>query len=93
MRKQVQVLEYALPVTIKPLDEGGFLARCEGLQGCMAEGKTIEEAVEFIVDVARNIIDIRKEENLDIPLKVIKKIDSTSNSHIIVPLIYQSSHA
>ncbi|HSW87606.1 MAG TPA: type II toxin-antitoxin system HicB family antitoxin [Candidatus Saccharimonadales bacterium] len=93
MKKQIFVLEYELPITIIPLEEGGYLARCEKLQGCMAEGKTIEKALEVVTDVARGIISLHKEENLPIPLRVLKKINTASNSYITVPLIYQTSHA
>lgn len=89
IQKRVEVLEYELPVIITPLEEGGYLARCGKLQGCMAEGETIEQALSYIIDVARNIISIRKEEGMKIPLKVIKKADISSKINFSIPLIYQ----
>lgn len=89
MKKQTNVLEYDLPITITPLEEGGYLARCDKLQGCMAEGETIEQALTSITDVARNIIDIRQEEGMDIPLKIIKKATAKSEIHFSMPLSYQ----
>lgn len=86
----MKVLEYELPITITPLEEGGYLARCDLLQGCIAEGETIELAFNYVADVARNIIDIRKEEGLDIPLRVIKKSAAKSEIHFSLPLTYQS---
>ncbi len=89
MKKQVVVLEYALPITITPLEEGGYLARCEKLQGCMAEGETVEQAVSFLVDVARNIIDLRKEEGMDIPLSMIQATGAKAKMHFSLPLTYR----
>lgn len=85
----MNVLEYELPITITSLEEGGYLARCEKLQGCMAEGATIEEALAYITDVARNLIDIRKEEGMEIPLRIIKKAVEKSEIRFSLPLIYQ----
>ena len=86
----MQVLEYELSVTITSLEEGGYLAQCKKLQGCMAEGETVEDALAHVVDVARNIIDLRKEEGMKIPLKLIKKTDTRSEIRFSVPLVYQS---
>lgn len=88
MKKRINVLEYELPVTITPLEEGGYLARSEKLQGCMAEGETVEEALSYIVDVARNIIDLRKAEGMNIPLRVIKKEHAKSKISFSLPLAY-----
>ncbi len=89
MKQQMNVLQYELPITITPLEEGGYLARCEKLQGCMAEGETVEKALAYITDVARQIIDIRKEEGMSIPLRVIKKTNAKLKIRFSVPLIYQ----
>lgn len=90
MKKQMRVLEYELPVTITPLKEGGYLAKCKKLQGCIAEAETVDQALVCIVDVARNIIDIRKEEEMSIPLRLIKKTDIKSKISFSIPLAYQS---
>lgn len=58
---------YRLSVEVEPLDEGGFLAVCPGLQGCHAEGETIADAIENVEDVARVIIELCLEKNLPLP--------------------------
>ena len=90
MKKRVVVLEYELPITITPLEEGGYLARSEKLQGCMAEGETVEEALSYIVDVARQIIDFRKTEGMDIPLRIINKEHAKSKISFSLPLAYHA---
>lgn len=56
-----------LPIEIESLEEGGFLAICDAIQGCHAEGDTVGEALENIEDVARIILELRKEKGLSVP--------------------------
>ena len=56
-----------LPVEIRPLAEGGFLAVCEAIQGCHAEGGTIAEALENLEDAAKNLLELRKTDGLSLP--------------------------
>lgn len=41
----------------------GFLAKMPALQGAFAEGDTIDEAVFNLIDVAKMIIEYKKEKN------------------------------
>jgi len=56
-----------IPVDIEPLEEGGYLAVCEAIQGCHAEGDTVDEALENLKDVARMLLELRKEDGLPPP--------------------------
>ena len=56
-----------LPVEIEALEEGGFLAVCELIQGCHAEGKTVAEALDILEDVARILLELRVEDGLPLP--------------------------
>ncbi len=62
-----QVARYKLPIEIEPLDEGGFLAVCPILQGCHAEGETVADAIENVEDVARNLIELMREDGALLP--------------------------
>jgi len=42
-------------------NDGGYLARCPGIQGAFAEGDTIKEAIFNCVDVVKMIADYRAE--------------------------------
>ena len=67
---------YFFPVTIEPLEEGGFLASCFVLQGCRAEGKTYAEAIENIQDVIKVHLEARKAHGEIIPeVSIPKKTD------------------
>lgn len=56
-----------IPVEIEPLEEGGYLATCEAIQGCHAEGETVAEALENLEDVARILLELRQEDGLPPP--------------------------
>lgn len=73
VKKKVKVLEYELPLKVEVLTEGGYLATSDKLQGVLAEGESVSEAVANAIDVAANIIEIRSEEKLPISLKLLKK--------------------
>lgn len=78
MNKNVRVFEYELPLKVELLEEGGFLATSKDLQGVLAEGETVSEAVANAMDVASAIIEIRRRENIEIPLTLIRKHTSRS---------------
>ena len=56
-----------VPVEIEPLEEGGYLATCQAIQGCHAEGETIAEALDILEDVARILLELRREDGLPPP--------------------------
>jgi len=56
-----------VPVVVEPLEEGGYLAICEAIQGCHAEGETVAEALENLEDVARILLELRREDGLPLP--------------------------
>jgi predicted RNase H-like HicB family nuclease len=58
---------YRFPIEIQTLEEGGYLAICPILQGCHAEGNTIAEAIENLEDVAKILLELRREDGLPIP--------------------------
>lgn len=49
--------ECIIKIKIEPLEEGGYLATSEELQGLIAQGRTIAETMEIAQDVARKIIE------------------------------------
>ncbi len=49
--------EYLISVKIEELEEGGYLATSDDLQGLVAQGRTIAETMEIAQDVARKLIE------------------------------------
>lgn len=85
LKRSRKVLEYELPIAIKPQKEGGYLMECPIWSDCYAQGDTIEEAILEITAVAQSLIELSKEENLEIPLKIKQK--KTLANPPIVPVI------
>jgi predicted RNase H-like HicB family nuclease len=54
-------MELALRVQVEELPEGLFLATSEELPGLVAQGRTVAETLEIARDVARKLIDARRE--------------------------------
>ena len=58
---------YNLTVVIEKDEDGNFLAICPALQGCYADGGTMEEALEMIEGVIKMHIEDRLENGEVIP--------------------------
>lgn len=76
--KLLTIQEYDLPIVIHSEIEGGFVATCPVWQDCYAQGETIEEAITEISYVATTLIEIYKEKNMVVPLKLKKESKKTS---------------
>ncbi len=71
-KKTLDIQEYELPITIQEEKEGGFTAVCPLWKACYAQGETIEEVINEVSYVASSLIELYKEEDLTIPLKLKK---------------------
>lgn len=56
-------MELALTLQIEHLPEGVYLATSKQLPGLVAQGRTIAEVLEIARDVARKLIDTKREMN------------------------------
>jgi predicted RNase H-like HicB family nuclease len=54
-------MEHALSVHVEQLPEGLYLATSEELPGLVAQGRTVAEALEIARDVAKKLIEARRE--------------------------------
>ena len=62
--------ELILSVNIEPLEEGGYLATSNDLQGLIAQGRTMAETIEIAQDVARKLIESYLEHGDPLPPKL-----------------------
>ena len=59
---------YMVSVRVEPLEDvEGYLAICDDIPGCHAEGDTVAEAIENIQDVAKAILEFSLEKGLGLP--------------------------
>ena len=54
-------MEHLLRIRISRLPEGVYLATSDQLQGLVAQGRTAAEALEIARDVARRLLEARRE--------------------------------
>jgi antitoxin HicB len=69
-RNACTMSEVLIAVKIEPLDEGGYLATSEELQGLVAQGRTLAETMEIAQDVARKLIESCIEHGDPLPASV-----------------------
>lgn len=80
-KKHLTIQQFELPVEVEKQKNGGYLARCPVWSDCYAQGETLEEALNEISYVASSLIELYKEEDLKIPLKL-KKEEKIKSSTI-----------
>jgi predicted RNase H-like HicB family nuclease len=61
-------MEFALRVQVEELPEGLFLATSDELTGLVAQGRTVAEALDIARDVARKLIEARRDRDSSAPL-------------------------
>ena len=54
-------MELAIQIQVEELPEGLFLTTSDELPGLVAQGRTVAEALEIARDVARKLIEARRE--------------------------------
>ena len=54
-------MELAIRIHIEELPEGVYLATSDELQGLVAQGRTVAETLEIARDVAKKLIEFRRE--------------------------------
>lgn len=57
----IGLMEVAVQIHVELLPEGVFLATSEQLPGLVAQGRTVAETLEIARDVARRLIEARRE--------------------------------
>jgi predicted RNase H-like HicB family nuclease len=56
-----------LPVRVEELGEGRVLAYTDAVQGCLAGGDSINDALENVEDVARVLLEVLEEDGVPLP--------------------------
>lgn len=68
--------EYRLRLKVEKLPEGPWLAVSDDLPGLVAQGRTVEEAVEIARDVARKLVESYEEHGDPLPSSLVPMGDS-----------------
>ena len=67
-------MEQIVNLHIKKLPEGVYLATSDDLPGLIAQGRTVSETVEIARDVARKLIEARRERDEANQLTAVKDV-------------------
>ena len=52
-------MEHQIQLHVEKLPEGVYLATSEEVQGLVAQGRTIQEAIELACDIAKKLIELQ----------------------------------
>lgn len=66
-------MEKMVTIHVERLPEGVYLATSEDIQGLVAQGRTLWETLEIARDVARKLLEARKERSANKMLKAITR--------------------
>ena len=77
--------ELLIPIKIESLEEGGFLATSDVLQGLIAQGKTIAETIEIAQDVAKKLIESCIEHGDPLPA-ILKSRKKPTKQEVKIPV-------
>jgi len=84
--RRVKVSEFVIPIRIKGLKEGGYLATSRVLRGLVAEGRSLAETMEIAQDVARRLIESYLEHGDPLPRILKKAIRRGPSTSVLVPV-------
>ena len=76
--------EYMISIKIEKLEEGGYLATSDSIQGLIAQGRTIAETMEIAQDVAKKLIESYIDHNDPLPFEANKSINHFT--HVQIPV-------
>ena len=84
--RRVRVSEFVIPLKVRKLREGGYLASSTALNGLVAQGRSLAETLEIAQDVARKLIESYQEHGDHLPKSLQKMIRRGAASFIQVPV-------
>jgi predicted RNase H-like HicB family nuclease len=62
-------MEFTLRIHVEELPDGVYLATSDELPGLVAQGRTVAETLEIARDVARKLLEARRERESEVPLQ------------------------
>ncbi len=82
--------EVLIPLTIEPLEEGGYLATSPLWGDLLAQGRTIAETLEIAQDVARKLVESHLEHGDPLPEALTQAMTQARppfNAQIAIPIV------
>lgn len=79
----IELSEIVIPVQVKRLSSGEYLATSKVLNGLVAQGRTIAETLEIAQDVARKLIESCQEHGDPLPAFLRKQMKRVRRETIL----------
>ena len=90
-RQTLTISEYELPISIEQ-EDNAYIARCPVWSDCYAQADSLEDVITEITYVASSLIELYKEEDMKIPLKLKKTAEQPAHRlSFTVPVIVSTS--
>lgn len=60
-------MERLIRLHVESLEEGGYVATSDEIQGLVAQGRTLQETLQIAQDVARRLLEAQADRSLNRP--------------------------
>lgn len=84
--RPLKVSEFVIPLRIRKLKGGGYLATSTVLRGLVAQGRSLAETMEIAQDVARKLIESYLDHGDPLPASLKRVIKKGYTASIQVPV-------
>lgn len=86
-RRTIKAYEIVIPIKVRKLKGGDYLATSSDLPGLIAEGRTMTEAMEIAQDVAKKLIESYMEHEDSLPSALRRQFKrKTKDSYLQIPV-------
>ncbi|WP_462321325.1 type II toxin-antitoxin system HicB family antitoxin [Halochromatium sp.] len=65
-------MERLIKLHVEALDEGGYVATSDDVQGLVAQGRTVQETLQIAQDVARRLLEAQSERSQPLTLQPVE---------------------
>ena len=77
------MVTYILPIEIRPLEEGGYLATSPNLPGFLVQAETVEKTLELAPGVAQALIEAMRQKGMPLP-QTLQAIEPPFHTDLLV---------
>ena len=74
-------MEHLIRLHVEVLEEGGYVATSDEIQGLVAQGRTLQETLEIAQDVARRLLEAQADRSQTPPLQ---PMESSFDYHLVI---------
>ncbi len=76
---------YKLPIEIRSLEEGGYLATSSVLPGFLVQAETVEGVLKLAPGIAQTMIEAMREKGVPLP-RALQSVEPPFHAEIVIPV-------